>query len=116
LKENPDLSFVALESGKVVGYVMADTQDNDEAVLEDIAIAIEHQKRRIGTRLLEKELTALNQKGVKTVLAEVHYKCASAIPFYYKHGFRITGFKQDHFGEGQDAIILKLNLNECRTY
>jgi ribosomal protein S18 acetylase RimI-like enzyme len=107
LKENPDLSFVATEDGKVVGYILADIHD-DGAVLEDIAVSEKLQGRGIGKRLLDKELMALKHKKVKTVWAEVHYKCASAIPFYYKHNFRITGSVQDYFGRGHDAIILKM--------
>jgi ribosomal protein S18 acetylase RimI-like enzyme len=109
LKETPDLSFVAVENGKVVSYVQAEVH-NDQAVLEDIAVAKEYQGKGIGKRLLDKELKALKQKGARIVLAEVHYKCASAIPFYYKHNFRITGFVQDYFGIGHDTIILKLVL------
>ncbi|MEM3622292.1 MAG: GNAT family N-acetyltransferase [Candidatus Bathyarchaeia archaeon] len=109
LKENPDLSFVAVCNGKIIGYVQADLC-NDEAVLEDIVVDKEYQGKGIGKILLNKELKALKQKKVKVVLAEVHYKCASAIPFYYKHDFRISGFRRDYFGEGHDAIILKLVL------
>jgi ribosomal-protein-alanine N-acetyltransferase len=109
LKENPDLSSVATDDGKVVGYVLAEVH-NDEAVVEDIAVAKEYQGKGVGKRLLSKELKTLKRKGVKTVIAEVHYKCASAIPFYYKHSFRIAGFVQNHFGKGHDAIILKLVL------
>jgi ribosomal protein S18 acetylase RimI-like enzyme len=109
LKENPDLSFVATIDRKVVGYVLADIHD-DEAALEDIAISEKLQGRGIGKRLLDKELMALKHKKVKIVRAEVHYKCASAIPFYYKHNFRITGFAHDYFGRGHDAIILQLVL------
>ena len=109
LRENPDLSFVATDNGNVVGYVQAETHNGD-AVLEDIAVAKKYQGKNVGKRLLEKELTVLKRKGVKIVLAEVHYKCASAIPFYYKHNFRITGFVQDFFGISHDAIILKLVL------
>ena len=107
LRENPDLSYVATIDGKVVGYVLADIHD-DEAVLEDIAISKKLQGRGVGKRLLNKEITVLKRKKVKLVRADVHYKCSSAIPFYYKHNFRITGFVQDFFGKGQDAIILKL--------
>jgi ribosomal protein S18 acetylase RimI-like enzyme len=107
LRENPDLSYVATIDRKVVGYVLADIHDN-EAVLEDIAVSERFQGRGVGKCLLNKELKALKQKGVKLVRAEVHYKCASAIPFYYKHDFQITDFVQDFFGKGHDAIILKL--------
>ncbi|MBE0520334.1 GNAT family N-acetyltransferase [Candidatus Bathyarchaeota archaeon] len=110
LKENPDLSFVAVENGKVVGYVQAEVRNGEKAMLEDIAVAKEHQGKGIGKLLLDKELKTLKRKGARIVLAEVHYKCASAIPFYYKHNFRITGFVQDYFGIGHDTIILKLVL------
>jgi len=110
LRKNPDLSFVATENGKIIGYVQAHVRD-DEGVLEDIAVAKEYQGKGVGKYLLNKELKALKLKGTKIVRAEVHYKCASAIPFYYKHGFRITGFVQDFLGIGHDAITLKLILN-----
>ncbi|MDI6690923.1 MAG: GNAT family N-acetyltransferase [Candidatus Bathyarchaeota archaeon] len=42
LKENPDLSFVAVYNGKIVGYVQADLC-NDEAILEDIVVDKEYQ-------------------------------------------------------------------------
>ncbi len=109
LEENPSLSFVAVDKGKVVGYAQADVR-NSLSVLEDIAVANDHQGRGIGRLLLEKELAVLKSQGVKIVLAEVHQSCSSAIPFYYKYGFRISGCAQDHFGVGHDAIILKLIL------
>jgi len=109
LRENPDLSLVATDDRKVVGYVQADIQENS-AVLEDIAVAEQYQKKGLGKTLLNEEIGALKRKGAKTVLAEVHYLCASAVPFYYGHSFRIVGFVQDYFGIGHDALILKLVL------
>ena len=109
LMENPDLSFVAVKDDRVVGYVQADVRNSD-AVLEDIAVAVEHQKKGIGKKLLNEELRALELRKTKIIVAEVHYKCAAAIPFYYKYNFRITHFEQDYFGAGHDAIILKLIL------
>lgn len=109
LRENPDLSPVATDDRKVVGYVQADIQENS-AVLEDIAVAEQYQKKGLGKTLLNEEIEALKRKGAKTVLAEVHYLCASAVPFYYRHSFRIVGFVQDYFGIGHDALILKLVL------
>ncbi len=110
LKDNPDLSFVAAVEGKVVGYAQAEVRYNNEALLEDIAVAEEYQKKGIGKQLLSKEAMVLKQKGARIMLAEVHYKCASAIPFYYKHDFRVSGFGQDYFGIGHDAVILKKAL------
>ncbi len=109
LEENPDLSFVAVKGGKVIGYVQAGVCGST-AVVEDLAVGTEYQGKGVGEKLLRKELEALRRRNVRLVFAEVHNKCASAIPFYYKFGFRIVGFQQDYFGFGHDAIILKLEL------
>jgi ribosomal-protein-alanine N-acetyltransferase len=109
LKENPDLSFVAVKDGKVIGYVQAEVCGS-RAVIEDIVVDRTYQGKGVGKHLLKRELQILRRKNVRLVFAEVHYKCASAIPFYYKFGFRISGFQQDYFGVGHDAIILKLEL------
>lgn len=110
LRENPNLSLVAVDNGKVVGYALSEMHNDKEAVLEDIVVAEDHQKKGIGSLLLNKTVKALKHDKARTVFAEVHYKCAAAIPFYYKHGFRVSGFGQDYFGIGHDAIILKLVL------
>lgn len=109
LKKHPDLSFVAVLDEHVVGYVQAQIHDI-MAVIEDIAVDEKFQGKGVGGKLLREELQALRHRNVKFVFAEVHYKCASAIPFYYKFGFRVCGFQQDYFGIGHDAIILKLEL------
>ena len=111
LKANRDLSFVATDKAKVIGYAQAEMRGNEQAMLEDIAVQKEHQGKKIGTQLLAKIVKALEEKGARMVFAEVHYKCAAAIPFYYRHGFRVSGFGQDYFGIGHDAIVLKLILD-----
>lgn len=51
---------------------------NGNGVLKDIAVDVAHQHQGIGTLLLETELRALRNSKSKIVVAEVHYKCASA--------------------------------------
>ena len=109
LEENPDLSFVAVRDGRVIGYVQASTRGS-RAVIEDLVVDKGYQGKSVGRRLLKKELQILKRKNVKLVVAEVHFKCASSIPFYYKFGFRVSGVQKDYFGVGHDAIILKLEL------
>jgi ribosomal-protein-alanine N-acetyltransferase len=109
LKENPDLAFVAVACEKVVGYVQGDTR-GPMTTIEDLAVAKNYQGKGIGKQLIRSELEALEARGTKMVIAEVHYQNAQAIPFYYKQGFRISGCLQDYFGIGHDAIILKLAL------
>jgi len=111
LEAQPELAFVAVENGKVVGYIMGDVH-NGHGVLEDIAVDKAHQHQGIGSLLLETEFKALKKSNAEIVMAEVHYKCASAIPFYYKHGFRISGVWRNFFGMGHDAIMLELILSK----
>jgi ribosomal-protein-alanine N-acetyltransferase len=109
LKENPDLAFVAVAGEKVVGYVQGDTRGS-MTTIEDLAVAKNYQGKGIGNQLIRSELGALRARGATIVMAEVHCQNAQAIPFYYKHGFRICGCLQDYFGIGHDAIVLKLVL------
>jgi ribosomal protein S18 acetylase RimI-like enzyme len=111
LKSKPELALVAVKIKKVVGYVMGDVH-NGHGILEDIAVDIAHQHQGIGTLLLETELKAIKNSKPKIIVAEVHYKCASAIPFYYKHGFRISGVWRNFFGIGRDAIMPELILSK----
>ena len=111
LKESPDLAFVAVADGEVVGYVQGDTR-GPMPTIEDIAVAKDYQGRGIGEKLLRFVLEALGVRDAKMVVAEVHYQNARAIPFYYAHGFRISGCVQDYFGIGHDAIVLKLVLGK----
>lgn len=112
LEANPDLSFVATYNGSIIGYAQAEARKSKQAILQDIAVSKKFQGKKVGTRLLNKTIEAVEAKGARMMFAEAHYKCAAAIPFYYKHGFRISGFSQDHFGIGHDAIILKRELNQ----
>lgn len=107
LEDNSDLAFVAVKSGRVVGYVMGDV-DGSRGTLEDIAVKKDMQHRGIGILLLRAELEVLTKRNPKIIVAEVHYECSSAIPFYYKHGFRISGVCRNFFGMKHDAIMLEL--------
>ena len=109
MKRHPDLAFVAVYSGKVVGYIMGNIEKG-KSWIEDIAVDVNYQKRGIGKQLLKKELTELKKRGAKIVIAEVHHKQTPAIPFYYRYGFRISGYMLDFFGPGHDAIFLERAL------
>ncbi len=48
--------------------------------------------------------------GTEEIVAEVHYKCASALPFYYRYGFRMEKVVLDMFDPGEDGVVIKLKL------
>jgi ribosomal protein S18 acetylase RimI-like enzyme len=106
MKSFPDLAFVAVCGGKVVGYIMGDVKGG-KGCIEDIAVDVKHQRKGIGKQLMDKGLAALKKGDATVVVMEVHYKQASAIPLYHKLGFRISGCRLDFFGLGHDAIFLE---------
>jgi ribosomal-protein-alanine N-acetyltransferase len=107
ISEFPELTFVAAtdEGRRVVGYATSDTE-GDEACIEDIAVAPPWQRKGVGRMLLAESIRLLEERKTRLVKVEVHYKCSSAIPFYYAFGFRFVNCVRDRFGKGEDAITL----------
>lgn len=79
-------------------------------IIDDIAIHPSHWKRGIGSALLKRQILEFKRMGAEEIVAEVHYKCASALPFYYKYGFRMERVVLDRFGPGEDGVIVRLKL------
>ena len=85
----PALSFVAVLDGRVVGHVMLSACRLDALPrlvdvysLSPLGVLPEHQRRGIGTRLIEHALAAADQRGVPLVFLE------GSPDFYGKRGFR----------------------------
>lgn len=105
LKFHANLCYVALNEKKIIGGISGHKK-NGIVIIDDIAVREGYQHRGVGSKLIEKVFSTCRNGDVKEVRGEVHYKCASSIAFGYKHGFRVLECKRDHFGEGEDAIIL----------
>ena len=107
----PEMCYVAEVEGKVVGGVSGLRRDPDVGVVDDLAVAEEYQGMGVGSALLTRVLGEFKKAGLKVAMLEVHHLRSEAIPFYYRHGFRISGSAQDYFGVGHDAIIMRKELN-----
>jgi putative acetyltransferase len=64
LARNPGLSFVAIDSGKVVGAILCG-HDGRRGYLHHLAVAEEHRRCGIGTALIDRTLNQLRQKGIR---------------------------------------------------
>jgi ribosomal protein S18 acetylase RimI-like enzyme len=78
--------------------------------IDDIAVRSDLRRKGYGSKLMYRCIRKLKDKGVKKVKIDVHYKCASAIPFYYSRGFKMTGIRKDRFGKGHDCIKMEKML------
>jgi ribosomal protein S18 acetylase RimI-like enzyme len=85
----PDLFFVALLDGKVIGSIMVGYEGH-RGWLNYLAVLPEHQRRGYGRKLVEKAVDELKRLGCLKVNLQVRRSNVSVVEFY-KH----LGFKDD---------------------
>ena len=73
-------------------------------------LVVEPRSRRqgIGTDLVRAGLETVRQLGVRAVILDVAYHNEAAIALYQQLGFEQLSARQDYYGPGQHALILKL--------
>jgi ribosomal protein S18 acetylase RimI-like enzyme len=85
----PDLFFVALLDGKVIGSIMVGYEGH-RGWINYLAVLPEHQRRGYGRKLVEKAVDELKKLGCLKVNLQVRRSNVSVVEFY-KH----LGFKDD---------------------
>ena len=95
----PDLFFVALLDGKVIGSIMVGYEGH-RGWLNYLAVLPEHQRRGYGRKLVEKAVDELKRLGCLKINLQVRRSNVSVVEFY-KH----LGFKDD------DVVGLGKRLN-----
>jgi len=73
-------------------------------------LVVEPRSRRqgIGTDLLRAGLDTVRRHGVREMILDVGYHNEPAIALYQQLGFEQLTARQDYYGPGQHALILKL--------
>ncbi|KAK7457023.1 N-terminal acetyltransferase A complex catalytic subunit ard1 [Stygiomarasmius scandens] len=114
----PQLSFVAEdEKGRIVGYVLAkiDEEDSNQVHGHVNSISVLRSHRRLG---LAKKLMLLSQEAMATVYraqyVSLHVRKSNkaAIALYRDTlGFEVADVEKKYYGDGEDALKMKLNLN-----
>lgn len=90
---------IAMQDGKIVGYIVALPLDENVADIESIAVDPDHAREGIGTVLLrsiERKCMAL---GTKRFILEVREKNEEAIQFYEKLGYKKMEFVKNYYIE-----------------
>ena len=83
----PDLFFIALLNGKVIGSVMVG-YDGHRGWLNYLAVLPEWQKRGYGRKLIDKAIAELRKLGCLKVNLQVRKSNVSVISFYKHLGFK----------------------------
>lgn len=104
LKDKKDVFVLAAAGGRIVGVSRASYEDEDLAEIRWLAVSKDCRNNGIGTKLVEKTIDALKEKGKRKVTARV--KSASAIPveIFSRLGFEKEGYFREHYRKGVDII------------
>lgn len=111
LRRFPAYHLVCEQDGTIIGAISGTLHRKGLGVVEDIAVRKECRNQRIGDRLLRRLLTLFAHNGIRRVSLWVHWTDARAIPFYYRHGFRLRRFRHTHgmkdVPENEDILVLE---------
>lgn len=80
----------------------------DVADLHRLVVSPRHRRHGIGTALVAAGLAAVRHAGARSVLLEVAIDNDPAIALYQRLGFEQLAARDDYYGPGRHALILKL--------
>jgi ribosomal-protein-alanine N-acetyltransferase len=101
----------------VVGYVVSDVTPNfgrDIGHVKDLAVAEPARERGIGRSLLGRSLFALAIEGADVVKLEVREGNEAARALYRDVGFDIARRIPRYYRDGEDALVMVLDVSEWR--
>ena len=78
------------------------------ADLHRLVVAPGHRRQGIGTELVRAGLRLVRGQGVRAVILEVDYRNEAAIALYQEIGFEQLAARENYYGPGRHALILKL--------
>jgi len=99
----PEGFLVALEDGKVAGFIAAVPTGQKVARVLMLAVLPEVRGKSLGRNLMELFYANCGMKGYDTVVLEVRKSNTDAISFYELQGFSICGGIGSFYSNGEDA-------------
>ncbi|WP_238993977.1 GNAT family N-acetyltransferase [Halobellus captivus] len=104
--------------GTVLGYVVGDVMPNhgrDIGHIKDLAVRPNARRKGIGRRLLREALFGLALAGAAVVKLEVREGNQTARSLYREEGFEPTRRVPRYYGDGEDALILVVDVDAWRS-
>jgi ribosomal-protein-alanine N-acetyltransferase len=97
--------IVAREGAAVVGYagMMYALED---AHVTNIAVARDHQRRGVATRLLAELGWVAVERGSTAMTLEVRVSNVAAQQLYHRFGFEAAGVRKNYYENVEDAIVM----------
>lgn len=96
-----DQGWLALLGTRLVGYCATSAN-----CVEDLWVTKRYRRRGIGSRLLERALADLRERGYRGAQAGCENFNAPARQFFERHGWRAIGAEPQYFAAGQVVSAL----------
>lgn len=88
LQRNPNTSFVAVESGEIVGAILAG-HDGYRGFIHHTAVTSSHRGMGIGTKLVNTAVDAIRNEGINKVVLVAFKTNTLGNNFWEKQGFNV---------------------------
>lgn len=99
--------FIYTLDRKIVGSISGVLKTKNVGIVNDLAISQKYRNKKMGTKLMKHLLGKFKQDDLKKVILCVCWQNASAIPFYYRLGFKFKKIGQE---DGEDVVFLEKEL------
>lgn len=101
-------TYIYFDDVKAVGFFSYKLIENGEVELKSMAVIPEYQNKGIGKRMMGRFLELNSGKNLFLV---THPFNTGAIIFYLRSGFKIVGWKENYYGDGQPRLLLRKTVN-----
>ena len=107
---NPDGFIVANLNHKIIGFLIGIKINDQKTKILMLSVSPQHQKQKIGTKLLEEFIKRTQKEEINTIELEVRIDNHKAIKFYEKHGFRKIIKIKEFYQDNKDAYTMQLRF------
>lgn len=113
LAKSPTCHFVVADiDRKIGGYLILVTRRNSKTLrIYSIATNPTYRGQGIGEKLMNYTKNFASNNGYNALSLEVKETNLAAIALYQKMGFASIGKKMNYYGEGENALVMRLSCN-----
>ena len=98
------------ENDRILGLVTARKRGTDTVVISRLYVHPQHQRKGIGSRLLEESVLAFS--GVRRIQLEIEEQNHKGLAFYLKQGFKEIGRKEERI---EDEVLKVIEMEKRLT-
>jgi [ribosomal protein S18]-alanine N-acetyltransferase len=110
LNHPKSITRVAVEPGRILGFVLARIERGKKAHLITLDVIPEARKRKIGTRLMNEIQRELKEAGMQAIILEVSVDNIPAQKLYAGLNYRFIGCLPRYYHGREDAYQMLLTI------